>query len=163
MTVIASGQAVHVVLFPMMRGEMTVEAQHLTELGNQARNADGMPDASKLSAADWARVWRSADRLSRAASDLASPAQIDVVGSQARIETDGSAWASPANEIKRYIDRDRGGFADRARDLGHIAEQFKRAANTHDAGLLGESAARLDEVCEACHLRFWYPDPKPVE
>jgi cytochrome c556 len=157
----AVAQKPHLVLFPMMRGDMVVDAERLGVLGEQARDADGMPDGSKLSPSDWTHIWKSADRLAQAASDLASSATIDVVGTDAKVESAEAIWGSTPAEIKHYIDQDRPGFDDRARNLGALADQFKRAANRHDADLLIDAADRLENVCEACHLRYWYPAPKP--
>jgi hypothetical protein len=39
-------------------------------------------------------------------------------------------------------------------------EQIGAAAQSKDANKLFEVSGRLDQVCEDCHLQFWYPDQK---
>ena len=48
-------------------------------------------------------------------------------------------------------------FAQSART---VALQLVDAIDKHDVQKLSDLGGSLDEVCEACHKTFWYPDQK---
>jgi len=49
------------------------------------------------------------------------------------------------------------GFAQSTRT---VALQLVGAVDKHDVQKLSDLGGTLDEVCEACHKVFWYPDQK---
>lgn len=38
-----------------------------------------------------------------------------------------------------------------------ISREFVSAAEARDATAIDELSGRLNDVCSACHMRFWYP------
>jgi hypothetical protein len=62
-----------------------------------------------------------------------------------------------ASEIQAAIDKDRASWIGYAHALHSAGEQALQAADTRDADKLLHSGEALDEVCEACHLKYWYP------
>lgn len=49
------------------------------------------------------------------------------------------------------------GFAHALRDVG---EKFIAAIDAKNTQAMMDAGAEMDEVCEGCHLTFWYPDQK---
>jgi hypothetical protein len=62
-----------------------------------------------------------------------------------------------ASEIQLAIDKDRASWIDFAHALHDAGQQALQAADARDAEKLLHSGEALDAVCEACHLKYWYP------
>lgn len=62
-----------------------------------------------------------------------------------------------AAEIQAAIDKDRATWIGFAHALHSAGQQALAAADARDAEKLLHSGEALDEVCEACHLKYWYP------
>ena len=37
------------------------------------------------------------------------------------------------------------------------------AIDSKDVAALTDLGGTLDQVCESCHTKFWYPDQKPID
>ncbi len=61
-------------------------------------------------------------------------------------------------EIDRRIAANRGVFVQFARTLREQSLQALQAIDRKDASTLLEVGSTIDEVCEACHVTFWYPN-----
>jgi hypothetical protein len=62
-----------------------------------------------------------------------------------------------ASEIQAAIDKDRATFIGFAHALHGAGKQALEAADARDPEKLLHAGEALDEVCEACHLKYWYP------
>jgi cytochrome c556 len=62
-------------------------------------------------------------------------------------------------QIQALIDADPQGFRDEAAKLVAVAGQAIAAAAARDAAKTDEASNQFNEVCTACHTRFWYPQP----
>jgi len=60
----------------------------------------------------------------------------------------------------KVIDENRSSFASFATALRTVGEQMLKAIDAKNPNDLMEAGAALDEVCESCHLKFWYPGQK---
>ncbi|MGH9560083.1 MAG: hypothetical protein ACRD3S_01390, partial [Terracidiphilus sp.] len=61
---------------------------------------------------------------------------------------------------KTLINGDIGGFRGQARELADLAVSLLAAIRSRNAEQLGKLAGELDEACEECHVKYWYPPPK---
>lgn len=154
----AASDPSHLVLYPLMKGEIVREAQRIWDLAGQARDAEGRPDATRLTPADWQAVAAAARKMGRAATDLAEAPTIDVVGSGAELDGGASPNAPTPAELDRYIAAHRREFSDRARALSLVADAVQRASAARDIRQLSDASNRLDDACAACHLQFKYSD-----
>jgi hypothetical protein len=64
-------------------------------------------------------------------------------------------------EIQKLIDSDHIAFASRALALHDAAEAAVKAIDAKNAAQLSEVGGVIDEACEQCHTRYWYPN-QPV-
>jgi hypothetical protein len=71
--------------------------------------------------------------------------------------TPGNLNAAQAQEV---IDGNRAAFVGFAKALHAVADDMLKAIDQKDAPALMNAGAALDEVCEGCHLKFWYPGQK---
>jgi hypothetical protein len=150
------GQAL--LLHPVMKDVVAPQAQVLWDVGNRGMDDNGNADASKISAKDWTSLGAAAQKMKDAADALAAAPQIAVVGPGMKLQDEGGPGASTPQQIQGFIDADRKGFAEHAKALSGVADEFVQAARGKDAAKLMSASGRMDEVCEGCHLKFWYPN-----
>jgi hypothetical protein len=60
-------------------------------------------------------------------------------------------------EIKMLIDEDRASFIKFAHGLHDAGIKALAAIDKKDADALSDSGETIDEACEQCHLKYWYP------
>ncbi len=66
-------------------------------------------------------------------------------------------------QIQKLIDSDRPAFIRRARRLQQAAEVAMEAVDEKNTEALFQAQATLDDACEGCHLRYWYPNDKRAQ
>jgi hypothetical protein len=66
-------------------------------------------------------------------------------------------------QIQALIDGDRTAFVNHARALQDAATVALRAIDAHDKTALFESADAIDQACEGCHLKYWYPNDQKAQ
>lgn len=68
------------------------------------------------------------------------------------------------DDIQRRIDADPRAFAQFALALQVAAGESLAAIDKQDIDALLRAGSQLDQACEACHQRYWYPgDRRPSE
>ena len=67
-------------------------------------------------------------------------------------------------EIHKAIDGNRPAFVERVREFQEAATAAVAAVDARRPHDVVEAGARLQQACEHCHLRYWYPNggPPPV-
>jgi len=65
------------------------------------------------------------------------------------------------DEIAKAVANEWSRFQTYAHDFQVAAQGALRATRKHDAHALFEAGERLQEACEQCHVRFWYPGDRP--
>jgi hypothetical protein len=60
-------------------------------------------------------------------------------------------------EIKAVIDSDRAAFIKFAHALHDAGGKALAAIDKKDADALSDAGETIDEACEQCHLKYWYP------
>jgi hypothetical protein len=77
-----------------------------------------------------------------------------------KIEDQGTPGNLSAEQSQKVIDENRSSFAAFATALRTVGQQMLMAIDAKNPNDLMEAGAALDEVCEGCHLKFWYPGQK---
>jgi len=77
-----------------------------------------------------------------------------------KIEDQGTPGNLSAGESQQLIDANRNTFESFATGLRAVGVQMLKAIDAKNPQDLMEAGAALDEVCEGCHLKFWYPGQK---
>jgi cytochrome c556 len=67
-----------------------------------------------------------------------------------------------ADQVVSYVNRDRAGLARHAQELAGHARAIENAAKAHDSVKALLLAEELDQICESCHLKFWYPEQEEL-
>ncbi|MBO9670541.1 MAG: cytochrome c [Sphingobium sp.] len=147
-----------VFLLPLMKETVAPQAQVLWDVGNKALDDEGNASSARLTAADWAKLAGAAQKMKNAAASIASASKVVVAPAGMKLQDEGAPGQATARQIQAFIDANPKDFADHARALAEVSDGFLKAAASKDAKTLGNASARLDEVCEACHVKYWYPD-----
>jgi hypothetical protein len=157
-TALIAVQGDGLVLHPLMKDVVAAQAQVLWDVGNRAMDDNGNPSAKNLKPADWPKLAAAAQAMKDASSRLATASRIVVAGAGDKIQDEGSSGSATQAQIQQFIDGDKAGFAQHARELADVADEFGRAAKAKDVKTLFNASGKLDEICEGCHLKFWYPN-----
>jgi hypothetical protein len=108
---------------------------------------------------EWQQVRRSAVMLLEAMNLVVLPGrQVAKPGERA---TEPSVELSP-EEIQKLIDSDRASWAMLAHGLHDEATKALAAIDSRDAMGLMTQGEKIDQACENCHLKYWYPNDKQV-
>jgi hypothetical protein len=132
----------------------------LWEITNAALGGDGEVVASKVTAAQWARLLEIGKGLEEGGRTLATGNGVIAAPPGAKLQDEGNEGASTAADVQRYLDAKPAVFREHALKLQQTGAGVVAAATKHDAKRLSDLSSSLDEVCEACHVIFWYPQQK---
>jgi hypothetical protein len=132
----------------------------LWEVTNGAMDDKGDLSGSKIKAADWANLLAIGKALESGGRTLATKSGIVAAPPGAKLQDEENAGASKAADVQRFIDANPGEFRKHALELQKVGADTVLAATKHDVKRLEAISQALDEVCENCHLVFWYPKQK---
>lgn len=147
-------------LHDLMKNVVAVQTQVIWDVGNQAQDDQGNPDASKLAAADWTKITDAAAKAKQASQTLARADYVQAAAAGVKIEGEGNSGALGAKQVQALIDKDPAAFRAMSQALATSMDQIGAAAKAKDAAQLFEVSGALDQVCEDCHMKFWYPEQK---
>jgi cytochrome c556 len=149
-------------LHELMKNIVAPQTQVVWDIGNQALDDQGNPDASKLKPADWAKIAAAAGKVKQASQTLVQADKLMAAGPGQKIEGEGSPDAFGAKEVQKVVDAQPKVFRAFAQQLAASMDEVITSAQTKNAAKLADVSGRLDQVCEACHVQFWYPNqPAP--
>ncbi|HEV7691724.1 MAG TPA: cytochrome c [Hyphomonadaceae bacterium] len=74
-----------------------------------------------------------------------------------KVADEGSPGILTTFQIQAQIAQNPARFAERARALQDKAEKMVQAIDRKDASAIELIGGELDEACEACHKKYWYP------
>lgn len=107
---------------------------------------------------EWHEFRRRAILLVESANLLAVPGRRVAVGSK----TVEGGDPLEVQQIQQRLDTRHDEFVGFAAGLRDISLKLVEAADKRDVAAITELGGTLDEVCEACHKVFWYPDQPQV-
>ena len=115
----------------------------------------GFHDALPKTPAEWRAVRDAAVRIIEGSNLLMMPGRAAApAGSRSAVP---GVELEPA-EIAALIGKNGRSFDGFALALQGVAVQALRASDAKNAALLMDAGGRMEEVCEACHQSFWYPN-----
>ena len=118
-------------------------------------SAQGTVETVPRSDEDWLKARRGAMTLIEASNLLMTPGRhVAKPGQQAknpRVQLDPI-------EIESLIEKERASWTKMSRDLQDSMQPMLKAIDAKNPTALSDSSIAIDEACEACHHKFWYPD-----
>ena len=145
-------------LHEVMAGTIDPSADVIWNVGSKSYGADGGPQIGLLNDQEWKKIADAADKLHEGAAYIADHQDIAVVKPGMKILDEGvHPEAITAKQVTGYVEADRPGLVARARELAALSVSIRNAAIAKDAAVMIRDSEQLDEVCESCHKKFWYP------
>ncbi|WP_082384644.1 cytochrome c [Erythrobacter sp. SG61-1L] len=138
-----------------MQQEVNAATNDLWDIGNNAMSDSGGIDPAQMDDAKWAKLENAAAALKLEAEKMAAAGTIKAAApGQEKVEEPG---AYSMEDVQSYIDADPQSFRDLASGLARHAQAISDAAKARDAENAGLLVGEIDQVCEACHAKYWYP------
>jgi len=145
-------------LHELMKNVVAVQTQAIWDVGNKAQDDQGNPDAARLAAGDWSKVVDAGGKVREVAQTLAHSDHFVVAAPGAKIEGEGNPGSLSAKQVQAAIDAKPADFRALAQALAASMDGIVAAAKTRNAAKLFDVSGALDQVCENCHVKFWYPE-----
>ncbi len=147
----------------IMNSHVDPAADFLWEAVSTEVTLQGTVEHRPESDAEWFDLRHAAIRLIESANLLVMDGR-RVASEGHTLEDAHVPGISSAEDIQQAIDADRPAFFAHAHELHAAASQILQAVDARDTHALVEAGGKLDEACESCHLKYWYPNaPLPPE
>jgi len=141
----------------LMQSIVDPSADAVWEAVSSETGPNGIEEHQPRTDAEWSAVRRHALTLAEAGNLLLVENRAVSHGGAA-LEDAHVPGILNAREVRQAIDADRGAFAAHALALHAAAGDALVAIDARDAGRLLVAGERIDAACEACHVRYWYPN-----
>jgi hypothetical protein len=148
-------------LHDLMKNVVALQAQVVWDVGNKALDDQGNPSAAKLKQEDWTKIATAAAKVKRASLTLAQAEHVMAAGPGQKLDGEGAPAAFGALDVQKVLDAKPQVFRAFAQQLAASMDEVIASAQKKDATKLADVSGRLDEICEQCHMQFWYPTQKP--
>lgn len=132
----------------------------LWDVTNNAMDDNGNIDPKKINATTWAKLLEIGKALEEGGRTLATSNGIVAAPAGAKLQDEGNAGASKAADVQRYLDAKPAEFRKHATELQKTGAGIVDAVTRRDGKKLTQLSNSLDEVCENCHVVFWYPQQR---
>jgi hypothetical protein len=121
----------------------------------------GVEDRQPRTEEEWATVRAHAVTLVEAANLLMIPGR-KVAQPGKALQDEGIPGVLKASEIQALIDGDPGAFAASALALHDAGVAALKAIDAKNVPALSDVGGVIDEACESCHTKYWYPNAEPA-
>lgn len=146
----------------LMQSMVAPSAQGLWDSVGRVSDAKGTRDLEPRSDEEWAAVRRHAVSLMESTNLLLIRGRHVARDGQQTLKADEAVPGSelPPAEIEKRINQSWVLWTAMAHTLHQSAASMLDAIDKKDVARLESTGSDLDGVCEACHLTFWYPQPR---
>jgi cytochrome c556 len=138
----------------LMQAEVDASADSIWDAVETTTSQSGEEDKQPRTAEEWQDVRHHAIVLIEAANLLT----VDHRRLSNAPFPAEAAGALDSAEIEKRIAGNRRAFNQYALTLRQTAQTLLTAIDAHDPKALVNVGGTLDEVCESCHMTFWYPN-----
>jgi hypothetical protein len=143
----------------IMKDMIDPAADFLWESVSTTDTIEGTEEKQPRTDEEWAEVRKHAIILTESANLILMPGR-HVAGEGKTLEDHGTPGNLTAAESEQAIAADRATFEGFGQALHDVGVAFLKAADERNPqGILG-AGETMDQVCEGCHLKFWYPGQK---
>jgi cytochrome c556 len=142
-----------------MQQQVNPAMMAIWDVGNNALDENGGLDASLLDDAKWATIADNADKLAAAGKQIGGAS--DFVAAAADNSTVGEGEIKMA-AVQKHVDGNPDGLKQMGTAFADSATRLDTAARAKDVKTAGDLISGMDQVCESCHLEYWYPEQKEL-
>lgn len=143
----------------VMQSIVDPNADALWESVSTTVTAQGEEEHRPRTPEQWRQLRHLALTLSEAGNLLAIPGRLVAHPGQ-QLEDHHVDATLKVHDIQARIDADPQAFAQFALALQAAAGESLAAIDKQDIDAFLRAGSRLDQACEACHQRYWYPDDR---
>jgi cytochrome c556 len=144
-------------MLDLMRDPIASNAEALWNAVGTVSTETGSKDLAPGTDAEWAAVRLKATGLMEAADQLATPGRVVAHPDQKLKDPAGPGDLTPA-QAQAAIEKGHAAFATFAGVLKNAAGALVAAIDKRDVEAYQTAGGALDEACEVCHKRYWYPE-----
>jgi hypothetical protein len=119
-------------------------------------NARGVETRQPRTDAEWRQQHQRAITLIEATNLLMMDGR-RLVEAGGKVADQGTEGVLSAEDGQQKLEAQRVAFVQFAHALRDVGEQMLTAVDARDTKAMIDVGSTMDEVCEACHLVFWYP------
>jgi hypothetical protein len=141
----------------LMQSEVDPPADYLWASVSTTVTAKGTEEHQPRTDEEWLQVRHQAIILMEAGNLLAMPGR-RVAAPGKKLEDEGIQGILTADQAQAKIDANHEAFVGFAQALHDVGEQMLTAIDARNIQGMIDAGERIDEVCEACHSTFWYPN-----
>ena len=142
----------------LMDAEMDATSEKIWNAVSIVNDESGTHQKTPTTPADWQELRRQAIRLAETANLLMIPGR-PVAGPNVKT-TVKSMEPLDVAAIQKRLAANPAALAAFAQSARTVALQLVDAVDRREVQKFSDLGSSLDEVCEACHKTFWYPDQK---
>jgi hypothetical protein len=140
----------------IMKDMIDPAADFLWESVSSTVTFEGTEEKQPRTDEEWAEVRKQALIIAESANLLLLPGRH--VAREGRVLDDhGTPGNLTAAESEQAIAADRATFEGFGQALHEVGVAFLKAAEERNPQAILDAGETMDEVCEGCHLKFWYP------
>lgn len=140
----------------IMRDMIDPAADFLWESVSTTETAQGVEEKLPRTDAEWAEVRKHALILAESANLLLLDGR-HVAREGKQLEDHGTPGNLTAAESEKAIAADRATFVGFGQALHDVGVAFLKASEERNPQAIMDAGETMDQVCEGCHLKFWYP------
>jgi hypothetical protein len=146
----------------LMQSMIAPSAQGLWDSVGRVSDAKGTRDLEPRTDEEWAAVRRHAVSLMESTNLLLMRGRHVAREGQQTLKAEDAAPGSelPPSEIEKQINQTWAVWTAMTHNLHGTATSLLDAIDKKDVKRLESIGSDLDGVCEACHVTFWYPQPR---
>jgi hypothetical protein len=143
----------------IMAGMIEPSAEFVWESVSSIVTAEGVEEKQPRTEEEWDEVRRHAIILTESANLLLIEGR-QVAREGRQLDDHGTPGNLTLQQVEQAIATDRNSFVAFSRALHDVGAVLIEAADDKDVQAIMTAGEALDEVCESCHLKFWYPGQK---
>ena len=141
----------------LMQSEVDPAADFLWASVSTTVTAEGVDEHQPRTDEEWRQVRHQAVILMESANLLAMEGR-RVAPPGKKLEDEGVQGVLTAAEVQQKLDTDHQAFVGFAHALHDVSEQMLTAIDNRNVQGMIDAGEKIDEVCESCHMTFWYPN-----
>lgn len=143
----------------IMAGMIEPSAEFIWGSVSTTVTAEGVEEKQPRTEEEWHEVRRHALILTESANLLRVEGRHVTRGGR-QLDDHGTPGNLTLEQVEQAITADRASFVGFSQALHEVGEALVKAAEDKDVQTIMSAGETLDEVCESCHLKFWYPGQK---
>jgi hypothetical protein len=151
-----------VTVHEVMLNTVDKHADELWDVTNAAIAEEGGIDPAKMDDKRWDDVARLATEVEGGAKQLAALEHPKAVKPGVKIADEDVPFGDSGASVQANLDKNPELFREYAGTLATHMHDMAEGAKKHDAAVVGPLVDQLDQVCESCHLDYWYPSQKEL-